>query len=632
MVVKWSDAPETSVPTFDHYNVPSLLGSPSDERSEEDLEYPAISDVASLIEAHREEMRSCIRMLAEQQEHHVNESVTSLQHSLENLVGDMMSKPASFRSGPADCTVMPNPILINHATEPDASIILENEMTITGETDQHLHDTCLNHYTELSSIAHKATTFVNHFHLQDAPRQTGSEFISLSYGKAQLQKQNQDKLTRFVQSQTFDTIIGILILANTVFLGFQVEQDYGSQGVAKVLDSIQIAFCILFAFELLLRLRFDLSSFFGKEWMWNISDAASVVASAIEVTVRMISENRSGSYFVLLRILKLARLLRVARLVRIKVFREMRLIIYSTVHCLKPLVWTVLLLLLVIYSFALVFTQAAREALADGSAQQVHKQLTKYYSTVEVSMKSLLAACLQGQDWAVIAEPLHSINEGYEMLFFVYILFTQLALLNVVTGIFVDSSMNSAMKDRQIVIQEEMMREGLNKQELLQLFREADTEDQGHLTIQKLQEYLLDERVTAYLKTLDVSYSDPRDLIECFESDADGLINADEFVRACMTFKSRQVADVCSALRQNMRLCHGIRHTLLHIEEMIRASQQPVNEASLANSLAALVPPTPINNVPAGSFTAIVPQISEPYSAGNGSESSSSTPVLKINI
>lgn len=254
------------------------------------------------------------------------------------------------------------------------------------------------------------------------------------------------------------------------------------------------------------------------------------------------------------------------------------------------------------------------------------------------SMRSLLAACLQGEDWAVISEPLQSIHAIYDILFLVYILFTQLALLNVVTGIFVDNSLNSAMEDRQVIIQEEMMREGLYKKELLQIFAEADENQEGFVPVVKLEDYLQDVRVMAYLKTLDVSYNDPRELVECIDANADQKVTAEEFVTGCMAFKSRQVADVCKAIRLSMELSHSIRYTLLHIEQMVSDQIKSAHVTHKTCSWTADMQQTSIQNETdpqetlSKSCAATVPQGFPENVDSDMSVSSTSTEVLRIDI
>jgi len=129
-----------------------------------------------------------------------------------------------------------------------------------------------------------------------------------------------------------------------------------------------------------------------------------------------------------------------------------------------------------------------------------------------------------------------------------YVIFTQLALLNVVTAIFVDSSMKAAMNDKQLVIQDEIQREGMSKTELENIFHEA-SEGNSKVLVQKLHNYLNDEQVKTYLKILDVHFKDPHDLVLVLDANHDGEVDLQEFVKGCLRLKSQRMVDMYSALK-----------------------------------------------------------------------------------
>jgi len=103
------------------------------------------------------------------------------------------------------------------------------------------------------------------------------------------------------------------------------------------------------------------------------------------------------------------------------------------------------------------------------------------------------------------------------------------------------------------------MREGLNKVEFEKLFYEA-SDDQEHLSVAQLTEYLSDTRVKTYLRLLDVIYGDPQDLVKMFDKTDKGTVGAGEFVKGCIAYKSMQVTDLNAHLRENRRLLEEVHH------------------------------------------------------------------------
>jgi len=279
------------------------------------------------------------------------------------------------------------------------------------------------------------------------------------------------------------------------------------------------------------------------------------VGSIIELIIKMAMPgmDQNSSQFLLLRCLRFLRFLRVARMLRVKAFRELRLMVQSMMCCMKPLTWTVSLLSMVIYIFAIVFAQAVVDSQKEKNGlPAAYKLELKEFTTMMNSMYVLLSFVLGGTDWLQYAVALGSIGWGYKVCLCGYVIFTQLALLNVVTAIFVDSSMNAAMSDKQMVIQDEMMREGLNRMELEKLFNEA-SEGTGTLTVHQLRQYLEDEQVKTYLKVLEIHYSQPDDLVRVLDGNHDGTIDAQEFVKGCLKLKSQRMVDAYSAILENRK-------------------------------------------------------------------------------
>jgi len=364
---------------------------------------------------------------------------------------------------------------------------------------------------------------------------------------AQRQTQDMNQLTKCVQSVQFDIAVALLIIANCVFLGFQVERDHNSHST----DILQVLFCCLFSIELALRFIADRRGFVRKDIMWNIFDTFTVVGSILEICLKWASSQMysSSSNLLVLRSLRFLRFVRVARMLRVKAMRELRLMLRSVMCCVKPLTWAVTLLGIEVYVVAMIFTQAARDSMRKGTLPQTALDLLDpSFTTMVSSMYNLLGFVLGGADWLPYADAFKTIHSGYKFCLTGYIVFTQLALLNVVAAISVDSSMNAAMHDRQMMIQEELMREGEHKMELEALFKEASN-GEDEVSVQQLKEYLKDERVNTYLRLLDIHYKDPQDLCSLLDEDNNGAVDVEEFVKGCWTLQTQQMTDVTSMLQ-----------------------------------------------------------------------------------
>merc|ERR1712241_936556 len=103
-------------------------------------------------------------------------------------------------------------------------------------------------------------------------------------------------------------------------------------------------------------------------------------------------------------------------------------------------------------------------------------------------MFSLLLAISGGQDWQLLVEPLAVIWPGYRVLFCFFVVFIVFGVLNVLTGVFLETALEG--EDRDLIIQAHMLRMDQFVHEMQEIFAEIDTDQSGKLTWKKFQECL----------------------------------------------------------------------------------------------------------------------------------------------
>jgi len=217
---------------------------------------------------------------------------------------------------------------------------------------------------------------------------------------------------------------------------------------------------------------------------------------------------------------------------------------------------------------AMVFTEATLHSIRKGSLpSSALLTLDPSFTTMASTMYTLLGLVLGGADWLTYADAVKAIHPMYKLCLMGYIVFTQLALLNVVTAIFVDSSMNAAMSDKQMLIQEELMREGVNKKELEHIFQEA-SEGARQVSVEQLKEFLSDRRVSTYMRVLDIHYNVPDELCSLLDADHNGTVDCDEFVRGCWALQTQHMTDVASKLNSIDKSVKSFRTSLQMNKEL----------------------------------------------------------------
>merc|ERR1719391_354544 len=107
-------------------------------------------------------------------------------------------------------------------------------------------------------------------------------------------------------------------------------------------------------------------------------------------------------------------------------------------------------------------------------------------------MASLYWAVSGGEDWSQVLEPLHSLPLGYVLVFYVFITFSMFAMLNVVTSVFVDSTMQRSQNDREFVVQCELQGKQEFMETMEQIFEELDVRGTGEISLGELEERMQD--------------------------------------------------------------------------------------------------------------------------------------------
>merc|ERR1719440_311146 len=116
--------------------------------------------------------------------------------------------------------------------------------------------------------------------------------------------------------------------------------------------------------------------------------------------------------------------------------------------------WSLLFLLMIMYMFSVYFMQGAVQHIEKTNYDSdTRSEIAKWYASIYDSIFSLLAAILGGADWVDIVRPLAQASEIYRLAFAFYIVFVVVGVLNILTGIFLDSAKD--FKDRDLIVAQE---------------------------------------------------------------------------------------------------------------------------------------------------------------------------------
>jgi len=153
--------------------------------------------------------------------------------------------------------------------------------------------------------------------------------------------------------------------------------------------------------------------------------------------------------------------------------------------------------------------------------------------------------------------------------FLAYISFGVLALLNVITGVFVEAAVQSAAVDKEMST--------LNA--LLSMFQQADSSHDGKLTMREFHSYTLDETWKGKLKDLDIDLDEVQKLFSLLDIEGDGEIEVDEFVGGCMQLRGpAKAANLAQLLYFVKALSHHMSLSLDALHEEVGDMQSSFYE------------------------------------------------------
>jgi len=365
---------------------------------------------------------------------------------------------------------------------------------------------------------------------------------------------------RLVDHPSFDVFFACVVLLNSILIGVDVENTLScrDQPVCDArpawLQATQISCTVLFVLELVIRVTASgIQIFCSEDWLWILLDVLIVALSVWEIVVDIallvepnqeaMSEGVSGiASLKAFRIIRLTRILKTAQLMRVFRFvMALRTLVQSVLHTMKALMWALLLLLLIVYVFAVLFTQTIHDHIyVDMLPMPTDAEVAsdRYFGSLLDSMLSLFMSIAGGVSWEEVLLPLRHVSSAWIWIscFIFYISFTYFAVLNVVTAVFCQSAIESAQNDHATVVQNMLDNKESHLKKLRALFSKFDIQANGGITYGMFEEKLDSPAVREYFETLGLDVWDAWSFFKLLDQDGGGLVEIEEFFMGCLRF------------------------------------------------------------------------------------------------
>eukprot|EP00930_Biecheleria_cincta_P019173 TRINITY_DN14707_c0_g2_i1.p1 TRINITY_DN14707_c0_g2~~TRINITY_DN14707_c0_g2_i1.p1 ORF type:complete len:602 (-),score=114.83 TRINITY_DN14707_c0_g2_i1:289-2094(-) len=357
-------------------------------------------------------------------------------------------------------------------------------------------------------------------------------------------------IAQFVVARSlFEATCALAIFLNSITIGVEIDWALRHPNAERdpAFEVLNVSFIVVFTFEVILRLIASglyYLSISNPDSGWNIFDVVLVLSSLAEEALGGLA-NVNITALRIIRTLRLARSLRIIRV--LKVFKDLRIMMTGIMHSLQSLIWAGLLLLTIMYVVAICVLQFAEEEVArrqkdpTGSllSDEDFSKLKLYYGDLPNTIYSLFRAISGGVDWNDTAEPLFAMNSGVGTLFVVYVAFSFLCVLNIVTGVLVSNAQNMVSQDDEIVFAEQMKERKKWLDDVQRIFDAADTDHTGFLDRPKFAEKMKDVQLQGWLRKIGIHVDSftINGLFDLLDVDGDGYLDLDEFVISASTMQ-----------------------------------------------------------------------------------------------
>eukprot|EP00931_Biecheleriopsis_adriatica_P019452 TRINITY_DN13246_c1_g1_i1.p1 TRINITY_DN13246_c1_g1~~TRINITY_DN13246_c1_g1_i1.p1 ORF type:complete len:714 (+),score=113.73 TRINITY_DN13246_c1_g1_i1:64-2142(+) len=405
------------------------------------------------------------------------------------------------------------------------------------------------------------------------------------------------KFQSCVRSWQFEFAATFVIFSDLVVMGLRTNYAAVELNIVAPLELVvfQRLLVPLFIAELLMRVACERESFFcdRQQLGWNCFDCLIVVGSLLETSLDIESSVTEGTQtsalgglgfrmIRIVRILRLTRMLRVARIIRF--ITPLRTLVTCITSTLKSLAWSLVLLGIIIYGTAIMFTDICTDYRitnlggTTGSAEYLQIAETTF-GHLPMGILTLLGVISNGKDWVEVATMIFGVDLLFGFVFCLYIAFAVFAVLNVMTGVFCQAAIESAQRDQDLMTENMLSIRARDVENLRALFQSMDTNGDGMLDLLELEECFDNQQAKTLFASLDIHLENAWQLFNLLDSEGEGQVNASDFVDLCFKVKGQaKTVDIACLTKQSKVQSKRIRQKLLDMEKHMKEQDKMIGE------------------------------------------------------
>jgi hypothetical protein len=399
------------------------------------------------------------------------------------------------------------------------------------------------------------------------------------------QWQNMEEVERhraidlIVRSRRFQTLVLGVIMLNMLFLAAVVNYEI-SNGRELTTDN-QLAFIVKYLFmvfyfvEMVLRMVSEGKFFwFGKNMGWNIWDFCIVFGGIVGEFFHF----SNASFLRSLRFFSIAKVGRMMPVLRWVGFGELALMTSQVMGSIASLVWCLVLLAFITFIFAVYFMQAFidNHYTAEDSAMIASK-----WNTVSQSMLTLLMTTTGGVDWADTYNELKMLSGLNRAMFLTYVLFSLIAIWNIITSTFVNKALKLGQQDSEAMAMEDRLNALKDEKMLKKLLMKADADHNKEIDSEEFDHFVANPEFKAFLESKGIDIKEAATffqmLCEASENSQEKRVDIHAIASCILRVKGQATSIDLYTMRYEIRSMMKAQSKALHrLQTLVAADYQAV--------------------------------------------------------
>lgn len=364
-----------------------------------------------------------------------------------------------------------------------------------------------------------------------------------------------------LNSQKFDSFLGLIIIANAVNIG--LDLTWRAEGKdTTICGTLEHVFLAVYVVELLMRLFVDCRRAVSDNWVRF--DTFLVVVGVLSqwILEPFFSDVSEVNTLILLR---MARLLRLAKTVRYLMrFRELWLLVVGLANSAYTMIYTILLLVVILYIFACLILQLLYQHPMIQEDEEFARVVRENFSNLPAAMVTLLQF-VSFDNIVHVYKPLGD-RDGVLLLYFVLvILVVGIVIMNLVTAVIVNSSLEQAAKDKSVLhaIEEQNRKKVLA--DLRAMFFRLDHDNSGEVSRDEIA--AIAPREQKMLRDL-TGFDNAVELFDALDLQESGEIGIEEF---CQGLQQIAVSESPLEIKRMQKQVEHIKH---HVAKYMAETDQ----------------------------------------------------------